>query len=66
MRKFGSMRNIWEGGIVGEGYLRGMKRELKQGMIGSWQVWTLKNILEKDLYDDLIKQKHKKKRENLG
>ena len=61
MRKFGSMRNIWEGGIVGEGYLRGMKRELKQGMIGSWQVWTLKNILEKDLYDDLIKQKHKKK-----
>jgi hypothetical protein len=36
-----------------------MKKELKQGMIGSWQVWTLKNILEKDLYADLILQKHK-------
>jgi hypothetical protein len=62
MRQFGSMRNIWEGGMVGEGYLRGMKRELKQGMIGSWQVWTLKNILEKDFYNDLITQKHKIKK----
>jgi hypothetical protein len=60
MRQFGSMRNLWEGGIVGEGFLRGMKKELKQGMIGSWQVWTLKNILERDLYADLILQKHKK------
>jgi hypothetical protein len=48
------MRNMWEGGMVGEGYLRGMKKELKQGMIGKWQVWTLKNLLEKDMYQGLI------------
>jgi hypothetical protein len=45
---------MWEGGMVGEGYLRGMKKELKQGMIGKWQVWTLKNLLEKDMYQGLI------------
>ena len=65
MRQFGSMRNIWEGGMVGEGYLRGMKRELKQGMIGTWQVLTLKNILEKDLYNDLITQKRQQKKANF-
>jgi hypothetical protein len=65
MRQFGSMRNLWEGGIVGEGFLRGMKKELKQGMIGSWQVWTLKNILEKDLYADLILQKNQKVKGDL-
>jgi hypothetical protein len=54
MREYGCMRNMWEGGIVGEGFLRGMKKELKQGMIGKWQIWTLKNILEKDLYCNLI------------
>lgn len=62
MRQFGCMRNIWEGGIVGEGFLRGMKSQLKQGMIGSWQVWTLRNILEKDIYDNLTTQKHKIKK----
>jgi hypothetical protein len=58
MRQYGSMRNMWEGGIVGEGFLRGMKKELKQGMIGNWQVWTLKNLLERDLYNDLVNQKN--------
>ena len=62
MRQFGCMRNIWEGGIVGEGFLRGMKSQLKQGMIGSWQVWTLRNILEKDIYDNRTTQKHKIKK----
>ena len=61
MRQYGSMRNMWEGGIVGEGFLRGMKKELKQGMIGNWQVWTLKNLLERDLYNDLVNQKNNHK-----
>ena len=65
MRQYGSMRNMWEGGIVGEGFLRGMKKELKQGMIGNWQVWTLKNLLERDLYSDLVSQTHKKIKDNF-
>jgi hypothetical protein len=60
MRQYGSMRNMWEGGIVGEGFLRGMKKELKQGMIGNWQVWTLKNLLETDLYNNLVTNEHLK------
>ena len=51
---------MWEGGIVGEGFLRGMKKELKQGMIGNWQVWTLKNLLETDLYNNLVTNEHLK------
>ena len=65
MRQYGSMRNMWEGGIVGEGFLRGMKKELKQGMIGNWQVWTLKNLLERDLYSDLVNQKHIEIKDNF-
>jgi hypothetical protein len=34
-----------------------MKKELKQGMIGGWQVWTLENLLENELYRDFIVHK---------
>jgi hypothetical protein len=57
MRKFGRMRNLWEGGIVGEGFLREMKKQLKQGLIGEWQVWTLKNLLENDIYKEILDHK---------
>ena len=33
MQQYDSIRNMWEGGIAGEGFLRDMKKKQKQGMI---------------------------------
>ena len=42
MRKYGCFRNIWEGGIEGEGFLRKYKGELKNGLKHNWQIWSIK------------------------
>ena len=41
MRQFGSIRNMWEGGVEGEGFLRSYKKELKNGLKPKWQIYTL-------------------------
>jgi hypothetical protein len=51
MRKFGCCRNIWEGGIEGEGFLRKYKRELQNGIKYKWQIWTINNLLQRHVFN---------------
>ena len=51
MQKFGCLRNIWEGGVEGEGFLRKYKRKLRNGLKPKWQLWTVRNLLQRGVYD---------------
>ena len=46
LRKFGSLRNLWEGGYQGEGFLHKTKPVLKQDLRKNWEANTLKRMLE--------------------
>ena len=52
MRKYGHMRNIWEGGTDGESYLKHVKKQLSSGLVNQWQVWAITNLLKEDIYRD--------------
>jgi hypothetical protein len=45
VKKFGSVRNIWEGGVQGEGFLRTVKGILKTGLTKQWEKWLLEKLL---------------------
>ena len=47
MRKYGSIRNLWEGGKDGESYLKTVKGHLKAGLVNEWQTWVITNLLKK-------------------
>jgi hypothetical protein len=51
MRKFGNIRNIWEGGVEGEVFLRKYKKELRTGLMPNWQMWTIKNLLQRGVFN---------------
>lgn len=53
MRQFGSVRNMWEGGVEGEGFLRKYKKELKNGLKPKWQIYTLKNLLQRSVFSNV-------------
>ena len=50
MKQFGYMRNIWEGGVEGEGFLRSYKKELRNGLKPKWQIYTIKNLLQRRVF----------------
>lgn len=50
VRKYGSMRNIWEGGMDGEAYVKKAKNKLKAGLVNKWQVWAIESLLKEELY----------------
>ena len=52
MRKYGHIRNIWEGGSDGEAYLKHVKKQLISGLVNQWQVWVITNLLKEDIYRD--------------
>lgn len=54
MNRHGSMRNIWEGGLDGEGILKFVKQELQCGLVREWQTWTLDNLLKKDALKEIM------------
>ena len=54
MAKFGCLRNIWEGGVEGEGFLRKYKKELKHGLRPQWQMYSIVNLLRRGVYDGEI------------
>ena len=45
IEKYGPLRNLWEGGYQGEGYLRVMKPNLMNGLRKNWQGNILKKML---------------------
>lgn len=52
MRKYGSLRNIWEGGHDGESYIKHVKRQLCAGLVNDWKVWVISNLLKEEIYQD--------------
>ena len=52
MRKYGSIRNLWEGGKDGESYLKSVKAHLKAGLVNEWQTWVIHNLVKEKMYDD--------------
>ena len=50
MRKYGSIRNLWEGGKDGESYLKSVKGHLKAGLVNEWQTWVINNLLKEKIY----------------
>jgi hypothetical protein len=51
IKEFGPVRGIWEGGAMGEGFLRYIKPEISSGLRFHWQQWILNNFLEKKAFD---------------
>jgi hypothetical protein len=52
IRHYGHVRNLWEGGSNGEGYLKRVKNVLKPGLINQWQKWSISNLLKDQLYSE--------------
>ena len=52
MRNYGSIRNIWEGGINGESYLKTVKGHLKAGLVNEWQTWVITNLLKEKTFEE--------------
>lgn len=52
MNNFGHLRNLWEGGRDGEGYLKTVKSHLTGGLVNEWQTWVLTNLLKEEIYED--------------
>jgi hypothetical protein len=50
MRKYGYIRNIWEGNIEGEGFLRKYKKELRNGLKPMWQIYSVRNLLQRGVF----------------
>jgi hypothetical protein len=59
IRMYGNIRNLWEGGSDGEGFLRRVKNELKPGLVHQWQKWSLSNLLRDKLYAEWLSNKTK-------
>jgi hypothetical protein len=52
IRNYGHVRNLWEGGTNGEGYLKRVKNVLKPGLINQWQKWSVTTLLKEQLYSE--------------
>jgi hypothetical protein len=53
---YGSIRNVWEGGYQGEGFLRFVKTELKSGLNKSWQTWLIDNLQTNCAYEEVLRK----------
>jgi hypothetical protein len=51
IRQFGPLRGFWEGGAIGEGFLRSIKPDIQRGLRYNWQNWILNNFLDKKAFD---------------
>lgn len=52
LRKYGSIRNLWEGGKDGESYVQTVKSHLKAGLVNEWQTWVITNLYKEKIYDE--------------
>ena len=55
IRQFGPLRGFWEGGAIGEGFLRSIKPEIKRGLRYDWRQWIMNNFLGKKAFDMIPK-----------
>lgn len=57
MRRFGSLRNFWEGGVIGEGFLPLVKTSINQGLRQNWEQNLLRNILCQKAFDNITRDR---------
>jgi hypothetical protein len=57
LAEFGPIRNLWEGGYQGEGYLRKTKPRLANGLKKNWQVITARGMLQSTSLDVLVEER---------
>ena len=53
---FGPLKNIWEGGYIGEGYLRIRKPHMKRGLRKNWEQNIHRGVLERKTFDYICNQ----------
>ena len=53
IKRYGSLRYIWEGGMNGEGFLRLAKPEIKRGLNRNWPKWLIDDLLLDKTCQDL-------------
>ena len=46
IRKFGPLRNFWEGSTQGERFIQKVKPELSSGLRGKWQYRTMEKVMK--------------------
>jgi hypothetical protein len=60
MEDLGTPRELWEGGYLGEGYLRVVKPTIKNGMRGNWETNLMSNLMKdkalSTICNDVIKK----------
>ena len=54
-KNFGPLRNIWEGGYVGEGYLRLVKPYITRGLSKNWHNNVHRGLLERKVFSYICK-----------
>lgn len=55
IRQFGPVRGYWEGGAIGEGFLRLIKPEIKRGLRYDRRQWIMNNFFGKTAFDMIPK-----------
>lgn len=58
MRKYGPMRDLWEGSFRGEGFLRQTKPQMMQGFKPNWHVNLHRNILQEKAFHNIDQSCH--------
>ena len=57
MDTYGPLRDLWEGGFKGEGFLRFMKPLINQGFRTNWQSNCLKKLLRIKAFDNILSKR---------
>jgi hypothetical protein len=52
IKRFGSLRNIWEGGNDGEAILKRVKNQMKSGLVNEWEIWVINNLIKDEVYSN--------------
>lgn len=60
MERFGPIRNLWEGGFRGEGFLRITKPLVTQGLKLGWESHLMKKLLRNKALDTLLERRNGK------
>jgi hypothetical protein len=58
MKKYGPMRDLWEGSFRGEGFLRQTKPQMMQGFKPNWHINLHRNILQEKAFNNIDQSCH--------
>ena len=59
-KEYGPLRNLWEGGYLGEGYIRHIKPHAKHGFRKNWEINLHKNVLKEKFLSAFMKDTKRK------